>query len=126
MPSDLALEAQDTLTLYGVLARHSKLLGRDMDDLEPCGFFSESKGKLLTQRDIIRYEVALKDVLSPIFATFDPTDPSSTLHTIFNDLKDPMIASVPQASLNSTPRIPVFLNNLIYLISDLHISDFLV
>ena len=126
MPSDLALEAQDTLTLYRVLERHSKLLGRDMVALEPREFFSEFKGKLLTQKDIIRYEAALKDVLSPIFATFDPTDQSSPLHKIFNDLKDPMIASVPPTSLNATPRLQVFLDNLIYLISDLHASDLLV
>ena len=126
MPSDLALEAQDTLSLYRVLERHSTLLGRDMGALEPRRFFSEFKGKLLTQRDIIDYEAALKDVLSPIFATFDPTDPSSPLHKVFNDLKDPMIASASPTSLNATPRLPVFLNNLIYLISDLHASDLLV
>lgn len=126
MPSDLALEAQDTLTLYQALVRHSKLLGLDIDALEPQRFFAESKGKLLTQKDIIRYEAALKDVLSPIFATFDPTDPSSPVRYILNDLKDTMIASVPASSLNANPRAEVFLDNLIYLISDLHANDSLV
>ncbi len=126
MPSDLALEAQDTLTLYQALVRHNRLLGLGIDALEPQRFFAESKGKLLTQKDIIRYEAALKYVLSPIFATFDPTDPSSPLRYILNELTDTMIANVPASSLNATPLAQVFLDNLIYLISDLHANDSLV
>ncbi|KAK2461121.1 hypothetical protein APHAL10511_006648 [Amanita phalloides] len=125
MPSDLALEARDTLTLYQALARHSRFFDCNMEDLEPRQFFAECKGRLLTQKEIITYETALKNVISPMFATFDPADSSSPIHRVLKDLKDPMIASVRDVSLNIIPPTPVFLQNLIYLVADLHAKDYL-
>ncbi|KAF8632345.1 hypothetical protein AX15_001928 [Amanita polypyramis BW_CC] len=123
LPSDLALEAQDTLSLYQALARHSQSLDYDMSTLEPSRFFAHCKGKLLTQKDIISYEVALKEIVSPIFDSTDPADSTSPIHRILNDLKDPVIAGMSESSLNITPTTAAFFGNLIYLVADLHTRD---
>ncbi|KIL59375.1 hypothetical protein M378DRAFT_14820 [Amanita muscaria Koide BX008] len=123
MPSDLALEARDTATLYQALQRHKHLIKCDLEALDPQRFFSYCKGQLLTQNDIIGYENALKEALSPLLASFDPADPSNAFHSVLNTLKDPVLATVPETSLNAAPRLSTFFHNLIYLVADLHAKD---
>ncbi|PFH46597.1 hypothetical protein AMATHDRAFT_69528 [Amanita thiersii Skay4041] len=123
IPPDLALEAQDTLSLYQALSKHQKLLECDIQSLEPRRFFAESNGRLLAQKDIIRYESALKDTISSVLKSFDPEDNSHVLHSILGQLTDRNLASAPDAALNNVPSIEVFLNNLIYLVADLHARD---
>ncbi|KAF8636971.1 hypothetical protein AX17_003132 [Amanita inopinata Kibby_2008] len=120
IPPDLALESRDALKLYEVLVQNDSHLDCDTEVLEPRRFFSQNKGRLLTQKDIIRYEDTLKSAISSLLATFDPTDSSSAFYNVRNGLNDPLLATV---SPNAVPSTTVFLHNLIYLVADLHAKD---
>lgn len=121
LPSDLALEASDALALYNafVSCLHVKL-----DHLQPSKFFPNPG--FLRQKDILRYEAALKDVVEPLIASSNPEDSSSPLHAIIRHLQDPVMRTIPDELLNIIPLRDCFRSNLIYLVSDLHVNGNLV
>lgn len=124
LPLDLALEASDTLQLYKALVAHQDKINTNLDCLEPRRFFPTSS--FLRQKDIIRYEVALKDVVTELAARHDSQDAVSPLTCVISTLADTVIARIPRASLEAAPMRQTFRSNLIYLLSDLHVSGNLV
>ena len=118
LPSDLALEAADTLSVYKALESS----GFPTDDLNPVNFFP--RDVLLRQEDILRYESKLKTAMTSLIATCDPRDPSSRLHGVIRSLGDPVLFALPDA--NPNPSRDTFRKNLIYLIADLEVQGRLV
>ncbi|KAJ7686854.1 hypothetical protein B0H17DRAFT_1071320 [Mycena rosella] len=103
IPQDLALEASDTLTLYQVLQKHAP----GCEGLEPQTFFRSDPGPmLLAQKDVIRYECALKEKLVPLMESGKRNDEATS------STKD----------LNTPPSRESFKENLIILLSDLHVK----
>ncbi|KAG2062438.1 hypothetical protein BDR04DRAFT_1165250 [Suillus decipiens] len=92
LPSDLALEAVDTLNLYRALSTCTAL--------QP-----------FQQKDVIRYEEALKQHFATLLSSFDPQDFGTPLS---------------RTALNSQPDRVVSGGNLIHLVADLHIQGDLV
>ena len=124
LPADLALEASDTLTLFRALSNIKDRLQTDVQNLHPTRFFS--KHGLLRQKDILRYEAALKDVLNPLIISDDPNDPKSPLALVVQQLKDPLLLEIPDDLLNQAPSRSDFRENLIHFVSDLHVNGDLV
>ncbi|KAG1725071.1 uncharacterized protein EDB91DRAFT_1169407 [Suillus paluster] len=120
LPSDLALEAVDTLTLYRALSAHTALDPCTLAALDPVAFFPS--GKLLQQKDVIRYEEALKQHLASLLSSFDSRDSGTPLSRVITQLQDGVLSRVPDIVLNSQPDRVVCGRNLIYLVADLHIQ----
>ncbi|KZP15484.1 P-loop containing nucleoside triphosphate hydrolase protein [Athelia psychrophila] len=120
MPPDLSLEASDTLSLYEALSKCQDRISVDLRDLHPKKFFVGTS--FLTQKDILRYEAALKAILTPLIAADDAKDPNTALHSIIHHLEDPVLCDTPQKSLNHIPARGVFRSNLIHFLSDLHVT----
>jgi len=59
LPSDLAFEARDCLTLYNALRRTAG--ASRVKHLTPEKFFAAQAGRLLTNREVIDYEEKLKE-----------------------------------------------------------------
>ncbi|KAJ7083417.1 hypothetical protein B0H15DRAFT_425762 [Mycena belliarum] len=115
MPQDLALEASDALNLYRALRKHAP--GSEV--LDPQIFFNSDPGPtLLVQKDIIRYECALKKQLSSLLKADKGRGEVSM--TIIRDLQDAQIGSA--TNLNTLPSRDCFSKNLIVLLSDLHVK----
>lgn len=124
LPPDLALEASDALTLYEALASCKDRLPSGIEHLHPTKFFPERK--FLRQMDILRYEDALKEVLTPLIAISDPQDSSSVMKAIIHHLEDPILQEIPKGLLNNIPSRVIFRRNLIHFVSDLHTKGDLV
>lgn len=124
LPSDLALEAGDTLTLYGALLAQKDRLEDGMEDLEPTNFFASISG-FLRQKDVLRYEAGLKGRLSTLSSS-DARDKSSPMSAIIHDLADSKIINTDPDILNTAPPKKAFLHNLIFLVADLHVTGQLV
>ncbi|KAF7974023.1 hypothetical protein HWV62_13539 [Athelia sp. TMB] len=120
MPPDLALEASDTLSLYEALTKRQDRINVNLRGLHPKKFF-EGSG-FLTQKDVLRYEAALKSILVPLISSNDPNDSNSTLNLVIRDLEDPVMREMPPESLNQIPARGAFRSNLIHFLSDLHTS----
>ncbi|KAG2134032.1 uncharacterized protein EDB93DRAFT_852671 [Suillus bovinus] len=118
LPSDLALEAVDTLNLYRALSTCTALQPSILAALDPPVFFSSSK--LLQQKDVIRYEEALKQHLSPLLSSFDSQDSETPLSRVITQLRDDVLSRVPERALNSQPSRVVSGSNIIHLVADLH------
>ena len=123
MPPDLALEAADTLSLYRAISE-CQIAPHDVDNLDPTQFFREPG--LLRQKDIVRYEIALKEVVNSLMSPSDLSDPSTTFARVISKLEDPRIAAVPAVQLNTQPTRELFRQNLIHLVADLHAQGDLV
>ncbi|RDB27044.1 hypothetical protein Hypma_005062 [Hypsizygus marmoreus] len=100
LPPDLALEAGDLLSLYHALVAHQVTGVPDMTRLEPATFF-HSKSHLLRQKDVLEYEVEIKNVLSTLITTFDVREQSFPLYNVVHGLEDPKLAS----KMNELPAI---------------------
>lgn len=124
MPSDLALEASDTLMLYRALAAHGDVPPSTLDTLNPLKFFPSDR--LLQQKDVIAYDVALKACLESIVAQSDPRDTEAPLYKVIANLEDDALSQVSTKKINSQPSREVFTQNLIYLVCDLHAQGDLV
>jgi hypothetical protein len=124
MPPDLALEASDTLSLYGALVACQDRLPVDLDHLQPSKFFADRS--FLRQKDILRYEAALKAILEPLLTSDDTRNTSSVLYSIIHHLEDKVMQEIPRALLNSVPSRESFRSNLIHFVSDLHVNGDLV
>ncbi|KAL4079734.1 hypothetical protein J3A83DRAFT_4155359 [Scleroderma citrinum] len=118
IPSDLALESSDTLTLFQVLKTHGGLSPSVLEKLEPTNFFPQKK--LLQQKDVIMYDEALKACLAPMMASFDPHDSKTHLSRVITRLEDSTLSRVPSNVINTPPDRATFRRNLIYLVADLH------
>ncbi|KAJ6601172.1 hypothetical protein DFH09DRAFT_1257794 [Mycena vulgaris] len=116
MPQDLALESSDTLTLYQALQKYAP----DCEALNPQTFFATNPGPtLLVQKDIIRYECALKKKLVPLLEAGKGSDRASSTD-IIRHLQDPNISSLE--NLDTPPSRECFKENLLLLLSDLHVK----
>jgi hypothetical protein len=124
IPSDLALEASDTLKLYRALAAHGNLPPSTLDTLDPLKFFPSNR--LLQQKDVIAYEVALKACLAPMLARFDPRNTAAPLYKVIASLEDRALSRVPTKVINTQPERAAFRENLIHLVCDLHAQGDLV
>ncbi|KAF8551588.1 P-loop containing nucleoside triphosphate hydrolase protein [Imleria badia] len=118
IPSDLALEASDTLTLYQALMAHGDLPPSTLDTLDPLNFFPSDR--LLQQTDVIRYDAALKACLVPMVDQFDPRNTAAPLYKVIASLEDVTLSRVPTEVINTQPERTDFKNNLIHLVCDLH------
>ncbi|KAG2133518.1 hypothetical protein BD769DRAFT_1638952 [Suillus cothurnatus] len=118
LPSDLALEAVDALNLYHALSTCTALLPSTLIALDPLVFFSS--GKLLRQKDVIRYEEALKQHLALLLSSFDLQDSETPLSRVITQLQDDILSHVPDRVLNSQPDCVISGCNLIHLVADLH------
>ncbi|KAJ6520487.1 hypothetical protein C8R45DRAFT_1205447 [Mycena sanguinolenta] len=115
IPDDLALEASDALTLYQALSKHAP--GR-YEDLNPRTFFRSDDGsRLLVQKDIISYERALKQALVPLLEA----SPENNRSDIISELQHPKLRSLED--LNTIPSRKGYIQNLIFLLSDLQVKD---
>ncbi|KAG1729573.1 hypothetical protein EDB19DRAFT_1938407 [Suillus lakei] len=108
LPSDLALEAVDSLNLYCALRSCAALEPSILATLDPAA------------RDVIRYEEALKQHLAPLLSSFDSRDSETPLSRVITQLQDDVLARVPDKVLNSQPGRVVSGCNLIHLVADLH------
>ena len=126
LPPDLALEAQDTLSLFRALTRFQKLIPHDLESLEPTRFFSMNSTTFLRQKDVLRYESELKAILSDLIRNFNPQDELSPLRGVINALQDPEIIKLDQNSASAKPSRKAFKNDLIVLLADLHKKEELV
>ncbi|KAK7063652.1 hypothetical protein R3P38DRAFT_2819611 [Favolaschia claudopus] len=114
IPADLALEASDTLSLYRTLAEHAP---SSCGDLAPQAFFSVTHNPtLLAQKNVIAYENALKRALVPLLEMSKVSDGT---RSIVRHLQDPKVLSLRDA--NAPPSRESFRENLIFLLSDLHV-----
>ncbi|KAG2105879.1 uncharacterized protein F5147DRAFT_761885 [Suillus discolor] len=118
LPSDLALEAVDTLHLYRALSTCKALQPSILAALDPAVFFSSSK--LLQQKDVIQYEEALKQHLIPLLSSFDSQDSGTPLSRVIIQLQDDDLSRIPDRVLNSAPSRVVSSENIIHLVADLH------
>ena len=125
-PPDLALEAQDTLTLYQALEKTpNTLTAEDRIRLQPLNFFSSSRP--LRQEDILGYESELKRVVGSLMDTTNTgAGEDSLLLAVTEHLTDPRIRQVGNTQLNTLPNSREFLGNLLGLLSDLHVQGDLV
>ena len=126
LPPDLALEAQDTLSLFQALAKFQDLIPHDLKSLEPTTFFSKNSSTFLRQKDVLHYESELKAILSDLIQHFNPQDDLSPLRGVINALQDPEIIKLDQNSESATPSREAFKNDLIILLADLHKKEELV
>ncbi|KAI0776031.1 P-loop containing nucleoside triphosphate hydrolase protein [Trametes elegans] len=117
LPPDFSLEAADCLSLYRAFDSVKDKLGFDLAGLDPPRFFADTKGALLKQKDILRYEAALIQQVSSLIETADPQDQGSTLNSVIKRVSDP---AVDQADQRYIPTSQEFFTNLINLVSDLH------
>ncbi|KAE9406161.1 P-loop containing nucleoside triphosphate hydrolase protein [Gymnopus androsaceus JB14] len=110
LPTDMALESRDCASLYTVLHKHSLVEG---DEFHPDNFF---KGHgLLRQKDILKYEKALKDIVIHSVSH----DPNS-MHKIVSSLTDKALSD---AKVDHPPSRDDFKQGLIMLVYDLHKLD---
>ncbi|KAF8137669.1 hypothetical protein EV363DRAFT_1581223 [Boletus edulis] len=120
IPSDLALEGADTLTLYRALVAHGDLPPSVLHPLDPLKFFPSDR--LLQQKDVIEYDAALKECIAPMVAQFDPRNTAAPLYKVIASLEDDMLGRVPTELINTQPERASFRENLIHLVCDLHVQ----
>jgi hypothetical protein len=124
LPSDLALEAADTLSLYRALRACAAFEPSTLAALDPVEFFSA--GKLLQQKDVIRYEEALKEYLTPLLSSFDSQDSGAPLSRVITHIQDDVLSQFPEDVLNIQPERVECSRNVIILVADLHVQGDLV
>ncbi len=124
LPDDLSLEAGDTLTLYQALVAVRGEISLDVNVLDPKNFFSTAASVgFLRQKDILKYESKLKEVLVDLMKSSDPCDVSSSLGRIIHSLQDP---TMRRSTIDTTPSPKAFKNDLLVLLADLSVKNELV
>ena len=121
MPPDLSLESSDLLHLYRVLSNQT-LAG--VERLDPKIVFS--RDTFIRQKDVLRYEAKIKNVLARLIAAPDALDSSSPLQKVVQEVQDPVLKETPKLLLNAPPSSSVLLSGLIHLLTDMQASDGLV
>lgn len=124
IPADLALEARDCATLYKAMAEHSK--DPNVAKLKPTKFFEKNgeDGVFLQQRDIIKYEEALKAKLTQWLREPDAHEATSTIQKVVKSLTDKEAGTEQNEKLLQDQKF--FDRNLLNLLADLHASGDLV
>jgi hypothetical protein len=122
IPDDLALEARDCATLYQAMAAESN--DPSLALLEPITFFEKLRGKLLQQKDIIRYEEALKTRLSEWLKAKDAHQPTGLIQRVVKRLSDPDVGSEEAEKPLQKPDL--FYSNLLNFLADLNARGDLV
>lgn len=118
MPPDLSLEALDLLRLHETLKSRSDAYAERLD---PTTFFS--RNTFIRQKDVLRYETEIKNILARLVEAPDALSPSSPLQRVVQHIQDPVIAQTSKARLNAPPSRPRFLSGLVHLLSDLEATD---
>ena len=121
LPPDLSLESGDLLRLYRVFMNQNIA---DIERLDPTTALS--RDTFIRQKDVLRYEAEIKNVLARLVAAPDALDPSSSLQKVVQEVQDSVLQKTSTSQLNSPPRFSVLLSGLIHLLSDLQASDGLV
>ncbi len=121
MPPDLSLEAPDLLHLHEILKNRSDAYAERLD---PTTFFS--RNTFIRQKDLLRYETKIKNILARLVEAPDALSPSSPLQRVVRHIQDPVIMQTSKPRLNAPPTRPEFMSGLIHLLSDLKSADFLV
>ena len=121
LPSDLSLESADLLRLYRVLLNQNIA---DVERLDPTIAFSHNT--FIRQKDMLRYEADIKNVLACLVAAPDALDPSSSLQKVVQEVQDPVLKETSKSQINAPPSSSVFLSGLVHLLSDMQASDGLV
>jgi hypothetical protein len=121
MPPDLSLESSDLLRLYRVLLSQNVA---GVERLDPNIVFS--RDTFIRQKDVLRYEVEIKNVLARLTAAPDALDSSSPLQKVVQEVQDPVLKETSKSKLNTPPNSSVFLSGLIHLLTDMQASDGLV
>jgi len=124
LPSDLSLEARDTLTLFRALYRVKEQINCDLESLKPTTFFADASS-LLRQKDVLRYEARLKSILEDLLKVFDPRDHSTPLGEVIYSLQDPPLVEWEERPHNAVSR-SAFKCDLLGLLADLHSNNDLV
>lgn len=124
LPSDFSLESADCLTLYRTLAQSPSTDVEDFKKLDPKTFFPS--GALLKQKDILRYESALKEKLTAVVNAQDAQGSNATLDRMVSRLQDTKLAAVPLKKQDAAVSTDVMFRNLIHLACDLRASGDLV
>ncbi|KAI9465203.1 P-loop containing nucleoside triphosphate hydrolase protein [Lactarius psammicola] len=120
MPPDLSLEAPDLLRLHEILKSQSDAYA---ERLNPITFFS--RNMFIRQKDLLRYESEIKDILARLVVAPDSLSPSSPLQRVVRHIQDPVIMQTPKARLNAPPILSKFKSGLIHLLSDLKAIGYL-
>ena len=118
LPPDLSLESADLLRLYRVF------MSQNIADVDPTIAFSHDT--FIRQKDMLRYEADIKNVLARLVAAPDALDPSSPLQKVVGEVQDPVLKEVSKSQLNAPPSSSAFLSGLIHLLSDMQACDGLV
>lgn len=92
--------------------------------LEPITFLQDLRGKLLQQRDIIRYEAALKKKLSEWMKAKDAHQPTGLIQRVVRRLSDPDVGSA--GAEKPLGNHDLFYSNLLNFLADLNASGDLV
>jgi hypothetical protein len=121
MPPDLSLETLDLLRLYRVLLSQN-IAGVGL--LDPNIVFS--RDTFIRQKDVLRYEAEIKNVLARLSVAPDALDSSSPLQKVVQEVQDPVLKETPKSQLNAPPGPSVLLSGLIHLLADMQVSDGLV
>ncbi|KAF8155693.1 hypothetical protein B0H34DRAFT_506081 [Crassisporium funariophilum] len=121
LPPDLSLEAQDTLTLFRALHSLRSVIDHNLDSLEPKTFFS-STSKLLRQKDVLRYETALKLILSDLIQSYNSNDALSPLDRVARNLQDPLLLELELNPSRPSPSRSDYKHDLIQMLADLHVQ----
>jgi hypothetical protein len=121
MPPDLSLESLDLLRLYRVLSSQN-VAGAER--LDPTSAFP--RDTFIRQKDVLRYEAEIKNVLAQLTAAPDALDSSSPLQKVVQEVQDPVLKETSKSQLNAPPSSSVFMSGLIHLLTDMQASDGLV
>jgi hypothetical protein len=121
MPPDLSLESLDLLRLYNVLLSQNVA---GVEQLDPNILFS--RDTFIRQKDVLRYEAEIKNVLARLTAAPDALDSSSPLQKVVQGVQDPVLKEASKSRLNAPPSPSVFLSGIIHLLTDMQASDGLV
>ena len=121
MPPDLSLESSDLLRLYRVFMSQNVA---GVEKLDPNIAFSHDT--FIRQKDVLRYEAEIKNILARLIAAPDALDSSSLLQKVVQEVQNPVLKETPKSQLNSPPSSSVFLSGLIHLLTDMQASDGLV
>lgn len=112
IPSDLALEASDTLTLYRALAEHGDIPPSTLETLNPVKFLTLDR--LLQQKDVIAYDTVFKACLASMVSQFDLRDTAAPLYKVIASLEDStQLSQVPAKVMNTQPERATFNDKLI-------------
>jgi len=124
LPSDLSLEARDTLTLFGALYKAKDRINCNLESLKRTTFFADIPA-LLRQKEVLRYESRLKSVLQDLLKVSDPRDLTTPLGEVIDSLQDPRLVKWAENSKKPVTRV-AFRHDLLGLLADLHSKNYLV